>query len=113
MWLVSPDTGAFSSLGSGWGGPTLMTTEGGFIYVIQDNTLWKVDPNGPPNHNFVGLTGAIWSGATSMTSTPDTLYVIRNSTLYRYDLVDDSLATESGPIWTGPTLMAGRFTFVK
>jgi len=113
LWRVNPVTGGYTSLGPGWGGPTLMAGDvtHNRLWIVQAGRLWKVDP-GTGNYSVVG--NADWSGATSMASQKsvdvpdgdDALYIIQNSRLHWVSTIDGHYTVLGGAAWPGPTLMA-------
>jgi len=79
-----------------------MTALGGWLYAIQKNKLYKVNPNdghweelGPPD----------WEGTSAMTALGGWLYAIQKNKLYKVNPNDGHWEELGPPDWEGTSVM--------
>ncbi|WP_241139344.1 M12 family metallopeptidase [Bacillus mycoides] len=75
-----------------------MTALGNALYVIENETLYHVDPN---TGTWTARTGPVWEKRPiAMTALGNALYVIENKTLYHVDPNTGVWTARTGPVWT-------------
>jgi hypothetical protein len=107
LWRVDTETGARTSLGTGWGGPAQMTSLNGSLYIAQDDALWRTNPStgaalrvGPAN---------VWNGATSIAAVYDSLYIIQDDYLHKVSPSTGTWTVLGDRVWSGPTSITGAW----
>jgi serine protease len=80
LWKVNGDSGVSIGRSSGWEGTEAMTYGEGFLYIVCNDELWKVDAE---SGQRVALIRSGWSGTEAMTYRNGSVYAVQGGRLRR------------------------------
>lgn len=88
--------------GVDWYNTNAVTSLDGWIYLVQNSRLYKVNAN---DGSYEQLGGANWYNANAMTSLNGWLYIVKNSRFYKVDPSDGTYTQLGGAVWSNTNAM--------
>lgn len=93
----------FERIGGAWWNQTIgITNWGGYVYIVHNSRLYKVDAS---TGSYTQLGGAVWNQAVAITSYGSYLYILHASKLYQVDPSTGSYTQLGGASWNQAVAM--------
>jgi len=95
--------------GINWANTNIMAAVGGFLYLVDGSTLWKINANTGTRST---LGARSWDGAEAMTALGSYVYIIDDGLLWRVSTSTGVASTFGSGSWVGIPAMAASGNYV-